>query len=375
MRILALEPYFGGSHRAFLDGWSSHSSHQFTVLGLPAHKWKWRMRHSAITFTEQVQALMADRSSFDLVFCSDMLNLAEFKGLAPEPVRRLPAVVYFHENQLTYPVQREDERDLHFGMINFTTALAADRVWFNSIFHRDAFLEALSAFLRRMPDYNHAELVDMLTRKAAVYPQGINHPAPPNRRLPGPPRILWVARWEHDKNPELFFEAIYRLQDEGCDFSLSVIGEQFHDTPNKFNAAHSHLKGRIGRWGFQPTRLEYERALSEADIVVSTADHEFFGVSVVEAAAAGAYPLLPRRLAYPEIFEAEDDSSATEFFYDGSLDDLVEKLRVLLAAAVGGRLWERRPDRLSSVVEKYYWPNLAPRLDAALDKLVSRTAG
>ena len=52
MRVLALNPYHGGSHRAFLDGWMANSRHRFTLLTLPAHHWKWRMRHAAVTFAE-----------------------------------------------------------------------------------------------------------------------------------------------------------------------------------------------------------------------------------------------------------------------------------------------------------------------------------
>jgi hypothetical protein len=49
-RMLVLEPYFGGSHRAVLEsllpllaqaGWEAD------LLTLPARKWKWRMRGSA----------------------------------------------------------------------------------------------------------------------------------------------------------------------------------------------------------------------------------------------------------------------------------------------------------------------------------------
>ena len=32
MNILVLEPYYGGSHKAFLDGWSKHSHNQMTLL-------------------------------------------------------------------------------------------------------------------------------------------------------------------------------------------------------------------------------------------------------------------------------------------------------------------------------------------------------
>jgi glycosyltransferase involved in cell wall biosynthesis len=48
------------------------------------------------------------------------------------------------------------------------------------------------------------------------------------------------------------------------------------------------------------TRDEYEAVLAAASIVVSTAEQEFFGISVVEAMHAGAFPVLPRGLVYPE---------------------------------------------------------------------------
>ncbi len=172
MLILALEPYYGGSHQAFLDGWISHSIHDWTVLSLPAHKWKWRMRHAAITFAEDVRQHVANGESWDAVFASDMLNLAEFQGLAPRAVAELPAVAYFHENQLTYPNQDPRERDLHFAFTNLTTALAADQVWFNSAFHRDSFLDALREYLPRMPDYQPLDAIDEIQRKAIVHPPG-----------------------------------------------------------------------------------------------------------------------------------------------------------------------------------------------------------
>ncbi|MCP5112365.1 MAG: DUF3524 domain-containing protein, partial [bacterium] len=153
MRVLALEPYYGGSHRAFLDSWISGSRHQWTLLTLPPYKWKWRMRHGAVTLAGEIGERLATGESWDLLLCSDMLDLAAFRGLAPGPVHALPSVAYFHENQLTYPVQVERKRDLHFGLTNLTTAPAATCVWFNSAFHRDEFLGAIPRFLKRMPDF------------------------------------------------------------------------------------------------------------------------------------------------------------------------------------------------------------------------------
>ena len=371
MNLLALEPYYGGSHRAFLDGWAAYSRHRFTILGLPPHNWKWRMRHAALSLAQQVDSLPTHEPPFDLLFCSDMLNLAEFIGLTGLPFNKLPSVAYFHENQLTYPVRQESERDLHFGMTNFTTAVAARQIWFNTAFHRDSFLDALKRMLKKMPDYNCLEYVDQIRAKSQVLPQGIEPMPERKKRLPGPTRLLWVARWEFDKNPEMFFDALFQLAEAGVDFKVDVIGQQFERVPEIFEQARSRLGDCIGRWGYQTNREEYIQALGEADIVVSTADHEFFGVSIIEAVAAGAFPLLPERLSYPELFGLGDRPEASDFFYDGSADGLVSRLQELLDRTRLGRLWEDNSVR-RCIVESFYWKNLAPRLDDAIERVVQK---
>ena len=144
MNILALEPFYGGSHKAFLDSWRAVSRHDWTILGLPGYKWKWRMRHASVTLAEQADALLESGKSFDLIFCSDMLNLPEWRGLLKSPNRDIPAIIYFHENQLTYPSPEPSLFDYHFAYTNFISALGANQVWFNSAFHKNSFLNALA---------------------------------------------------------------------------------------------------------------------------------------------------------------------------------------------------------------------------------------
>jgi len=368
MNILALEPYYGGSHRAFIDGLSKASGHTWTLLTLPAHKWKWRMRHSAITFASQAAELTGKRQCFDVLFCSDMLNLAEFVALAPAGIAELPKIIYFHENQLTYPVRVEDERDYQFAMTNLTGALAADAVWFNSQFHLDSFLDALAKFLKSMPDHQPLEAIEKIRAKSSVYPPGIAEFPAGKAREPGPLRILWAARWEHDKNPEDFFEALEILKAKNVPFRLSVIGQSFRDRPAVFNQAHSDFHDHIDFWGYQQSRDDYERALCEADVVVSTANHEFFGISVVEAIAAGAYPLVPNRLSYPEILGLGRIEGAGQFFYDGTARDLAGKLSGLAERIKKDTLW---PVAITPTIltDHLKWHNLAHRYDEALEQI------
>lgn len=357
--ILILESYYGGSHKAFLEGWAACSEHAFTLLTLPPNKWKWRMRHAAMTFAQQVNELVANGQQWDVLFCSDMLNLAEFLGLADESVRRLPKIVYFHENQLTYPVQVESERDYQYCMTNITTAAAADAVWFNSAFHRDEFTEAIGKFLKRMPDYQPMEVIEQIRQKSSIHPPGIEPVTTLQERKEGTVRILWAARWEHDKNPDDFFAAVKILKDRGLDFRLNVIGEQFRDAPAVFDGAKEYFADRIDRWGYQPSRADYEQALVESDIVVSTANHEFFGIGMLEAITAGCRPVLPDRLSYPAILESVTDDASC-YLYDGTVKGLAQHIETLL------RDFQWRRSTLQDKMAQYFWPQCTNQMDQAI---------
>lgn len=364
-----LEPYYGGSHRAFLEGWIARSRHEWTLLTLPAAKWKWRMRHAAATFAARCAELPAAPPP-DVLFCSDMLALAEFRGLAPPPLRSLPAVLYFHENQFAYPVRQALERDLHFGWTNFVSALAADAVWFNSDFNRRTFLDGAAELIARMPDHRPESELRALRARCSVQAPGVSIAPRGGGRRPGPVRIAWAARWEHDKNPALLFEAIQRVAREGADVRLSVLGESFRDVPPVFAEMRAALAPQIDHWGYLSARNEYEHVLREADLFVSTARHEFFGLSAAEAGAAGAYLLLPDDLAYPELLAGLPPDERRHHLYDarssGAAERLASRIGELLRAAEAGRLWSDGPDRVREALRSFAWDVRCVELDAAL---------
>ncbi|MBT8214185.1 MAG: DUF3524 domain-containing protein, partial [Acidimicrobiia bacterium] len=47
MRVLLVEPYYAGSHRAWADGYVASSRHDVSLLTHDARFWKWRMHGSA----------------------------------------------------------------------------------------------------------------------------------------------------------------------------------------------------------------------------------------------------------------------------------------------------------------------------------------
>ena len=228
LRVLALEPYYGGSHRALVDTWAAHSTHEWTLETLPARHWKWRMRGSAMWFADRLKDTPAGR--FDVLLTCDMTSVADLRALLPRSLRSLPVVCYFHENQLTYPLSPHDWRDYQFGLTNISSALASEAVWFNSQTHQDAFLSAVAKLLKQMPDFVPPETVDAIAARSTICYPAVDVPSPVDRveRLSAdrPVRILWSHRWEYDKNPEAFFGAIFRLLDSGARFELVLLGEQ-----------------------------------------------------------------------------------------------------------------------------------------------------
>ncbi|OIP30943.1 MAG: hypothetical protein AUK47_23770 [Deltaproteobacteria bacterium CG2_30_63_29] len=339
MKALYVEPYEGGSHQYFGDQLVAGLDFEWTRLTLPARNWKWRMYGAASWFTLKNQETL--QQEYDVLLCSSFVPLAEFKGLNPR-LARTPCVLYFHENQFHYPIRhKKGERELHFGLLQMVSALAAERVCFNSEHNRDSFLEGAKQLLSFMPDYVPVEWLVQIRKKSRVLPLPLSLPTDLDfeeldvERERGP-LILWNHRWEHDKNPELFFAALRVLIQSDTPFRVAVCGQQFSDVPPVFEHAREWLGERVVSWGHLPSRAAYEALLRRSHIAVSTSDQEFFGLSMLEATHFGARPLVPRRLVYPELYPAE-------FLYQDS-KDLFENLQALCQAWTYGRI-ELRADR------------------------------
>lgn len=176
---------------------------------------------------------------------------------------------------------------------------------------------------------------------------------------------MWNHRWEYDKNPDEFFEVLFDLDRLGVDFRLIIAGQSFRQAPPIFAAAEKSLAHRIDHFGYASDRNEYLQLLSRANIVVSTAIHEFFGLSVLEAIAAGCLPLLPNRLSYPELLPGQTHN---QHLYN-STDQLREKLIGICQSSVPSLT-----AALCQSVAGLSWPNLITRYDDDFAKVVAYPA-
>jgi glycosyltransferase involved in cell wall biosynthesis len=286
--------------------------------------------------------------------------------------RRVPSIVYFHENQLTYPLPPGVERDLGYGFKNLTTALAADVALFNSEYHRREFLQAAEALIAAMPDAAPGWAVEEVAAKAAVLPLGCDLRALDDFRARGlaeasagrwgdreaGPLVIWNQRWEYDKAPEDLFRALETLQSRGVPFRLAVAGSGATVTPEAFARARRSLAERVVQWGRLPDFAEYGSLLWAGDVIVSTAIHEFFGIAVLEGVYCGCRPVLPRRLSYPELIPAEAHEEV--LYGEGEVVDALT--RALAAPAAWSDDWQR------TWAARFDWASLKTRYDDVISE-------
>jgi glycosyltransferase involved in cell wall biosynthesis len=365
-RVLLLEPFLGGSHEAWARGWQAASDHEIHIIGHAARAWRWRMRGAAVSLAAETDDWVAAHGHPDLVVATDMLDLAAYLGLARRTIGAIPAAIYLHENQLTYPRRPGEPLDSGLAWATWRSLLAADAVWFNSEFHRRDLFAALPGFLASVPDHDHVGLLDVVSARSAVLPVGVDltglTAAEPRPADPDGPLVLSNQRWHHDKNLGSVVRVLRRLADESIAFRVALVGDDRGGERDELQPLVDALGDRIVQAGHLP-RDEYLELLKRSDIVVSAARNEFFGIAVVEAIAAGLVPVLPDGLAYPEIVPEQfhRDTLYAEAALCDALRSAITGLAPRRAALTG----------LSESVRRYDWPVVGPAYDRAVDELIA----
>ena len=420
LNVLFLESFYGGSHREFADGLVQHSHHRIELHTLPARFWRWRMRGAALhfaravarprefdlllvtdlmnvadlkavwgaecppivlyvhenqlsyptpegeqkdfqfAFTDIASALAADVMVFNSRYHRD----AYFAAL-PEVLRRMPEYepawipdALAANARVRYPGCRLPEPGgVGAGGADAELRAAGRRR------EAQAGLGRVAADTESPPARDNSGTAPMPrptragTAQASASPPCESNPAAAAEL--GPPLVIWNHRWEFDKQPAAFFAALREVQRAGVAFRVALLGENAQYVPKEFMAARKWLGERVVQYGYLPSRDAYLEWLRRGSVVVSTAIQENFGISVVEAVAAGCHPLLPNRLAYPEVIPPGYHAAC---LYDDAAD-LARRLTALLANPPVSP-----PPGLSAAMQRYSWNRLVADYDALLEE-------
>ena len=301
MKILLLSGYDAGSHKRWRTGLVEYfPTHEWTVLALPPRRFSWRYVGNAYSWYCKNQIEL--QKEYDLIICTSMVNLSALRAIQPS-IATIPTALYFHENQFAYPIQHSvvQREVFHLCMQSLYSAICADTLIFNSEYNKNSFLEGVRKLLKRMPDFAPRKIVQELQNRSYVLPVPIDDELFSNpRQNQEVPHIVWNHRWEYDKGPERLRKVLQLLIDGNIDFNISIVGQQFGSKPDAFENIEMLLGEKLINFGYMDSHQEYHQLLRETNIVLSTAVHEFQGLSMLEAIALGNIPIAPNRLAYPE---------------------------------------------------------------------------
>ncbi len=361
----------------------SQPEFEWHVLALSPRFFRWRIRGNALTWLNE--PLLKER--WDLLLVTSMVDLASVRGFHPN-LAHTPALLYMHENQFAYPASDGQHNSIDPQMVNLYSAIAAEAILFNSDWNRRSFLEGIQQLFRRLPDGVPNGTLELIAVKSRVLPVPIDdhvflneaerqNPEAGERLWrnglelgPGesPLRIVWAARWEYDKGPDRLLAILQELERRAVNFQVCVLGESFRKVPEAMTTIQQQFAHRLVQFGYASSRIGYYEWLGSADVILSTALHEFQGLAVLEAVAAGCVPIVPAREAYPELF-------AAEYSYPDCGDDIpaeaAHAAALIEKQAMDGRGERLRGERLTVPdVQRFSLCTLKPIYKALLSEVI-----
>ncbi|XP_054237023.1 glycosyltransferase-like domain-containing protein 1 isoform X6 [Indicator indicator] len=320
MSVLLIEAFYGGSHKQLMDLLQEELRDDCVLCTLPAKKWHWKARTAALYFMQTVPA----STNYRILFASSVLNLAELAALRPD-LGKLKKVLYFHENQLAYPVQKCQERDFQYGYNQILSCLVADVVVFNSAFNMESFLTSIGRFMKLIPDHRPKDLEKIIRPKCQVLYFPVRFPDVsrfmPEHKLAHLEKVIAVKRHGDayqseglpgQQNGRALMRNSNTHHESGlCEAQPGLDTTQLEGLPSPVTAPVRLSKSEASESTNPCQEEDKQRLTFNLSNTLSGLDDQQRPLHIawphrwIEAVYCGCYPLCPKALVYPEIFPAE----------------------------------------------------------------------
>ena len=203
-----------------------------------------------------------------------------------------------------------------------------------------------------------------------IIPNGVDtdlyHPLPPGAARPsGPPRILFVGRFDPRNGLGTLLEAARILQDEGREFVVQVVGD------GPMRPVYHHRARSLGVWDrIQWLGLlneERPRLYREATVFAAPCTLASFGVVLTEAMASGTPIVCADNPGFRQVIR---DGAPGRFVAPGDAADLAAGIGELLDDAVLRAEWGAHGRRIAT--ERYGWEGVCSRVEDLYLEILER---
>ena len=225
------------------------------------------MRGSPISCVYQTPETFAQ--NYDVVIATSMVDIATQRGLVPS-LADTPTVVYFHENQFGYPKSDRQHTTIETQMVILYSALAADRIIFNSLYNRDTFTSGVHNLLRQLPGQVPAGIPKRIQKTTNILPVPLETAVFGNSHIAAKSKhftLVWNHRWEYDKAPDRLYAALKIIKAKGIEVDIRILGQTFRNHPNVFDLIKQEFSDHLINFGPIEDRQDYLAALRSSHMV------------------------------------------------------------------------------------------------------------
>jgi phosphatidylinositol alpha-mannosyltransferase len=191
---------------------------------------------------------------------------------------------------------------------------------------------------------------------------------PPGARPPGPPRILFVGRFDPRNGLDVMLDAARILAGEGRDFVLQVVGDGPMRPVYHRQARTLGLEDRVEWLGLLDK--ERPRLYREATVFAAPCVLASFGVVLLEAMSSGTPVVCADNIGFRQVIR---DGAPGRFVPPRDAAALAAGIAELLDDPALRADWGARGREV--VVERYAWPIIAQRVEDLYREIMESKRG
>lgn len=206
-----------------------------------------------------------------------------------------------------------------------------------------------------------------------IIPNGVDTdlyrpPRPDEERPPGPPRILFVGRFDPRNGLGTLLDAARILKEQGREFTLQVVGD------GSARPKYHQMARDLGVWDrvewLGTLDRERPRIYREADVFACPCVLASFGVVLLEALASGTPLVCADNIGFHQVIR---DGMPGRFHTPHDPADMAAGIAELLDDPERRREWGALGRRLTE--ERYAWTGVADRIAAVYEEIHAARAG